>query len=175
VLFRSVRPERVRGLMMISPAAAPLDDAAVAALRQAFTLATPADALRFLDRICLRRPPGARLVASKLVEQAARAAVRDLLHAATSADAPTPAELGQLAVPTWLLWGRAERLLPPSMLTYLRAHLPAHVTVAPPEHSGHSPHLDRPARVPRLTLAFPEPRPPPRVRLAPAALTQLAG
>lgn len=154
--YALARPDRVRGLVLISPAAAPLDDAAIAALRRAFDLRSPDDAVRFLERVTLRRPPAARLIAGKLLEQAGRAAVRDLLRTASAADAPSPAELRRLAVPTWLLWGRAERLLPPSMLTYLRTHLPAHAVVASPERFGHCPHLDQPGRVARLVLSFAE-------------------
>lgn len=154
--YALARPERVRGLVLISPAAAPVDDEATAAIRRAFDLRTPDDAVRFLERVCEERPRAVRLVARKLVEQASRTAVRDLLRTVSAADAPTPAELGALAVPTWLLWGRAERLLPPSMLTHLRAHLPAHAVVTSPAGFAHCPHLDQPGRLARLILAFSE-------------------
>ncbi len=154
--YALAHPERVRGLVLISPAAAPVDDDATAAIRRAFDLRTPADAVRFLERVCEQRPPAARLVARKLIEQSARTAVRDLLRTATAADAPTPGELGALAVPTWLLWGRGERLLPPSMLTHLRAHLPPHAVVTSPAGFAHCPHLDQPGRLARLILAFAE-------------------
>lgn len=170
IRYALARPERVRGLVLVSPAAAPLDDDSSEQVRRSFELRTPADATRFLERICLERPPLARLVASKLVEQAARPAVRDLLRTASSDDALTPAELGSIGVPTWLLWGRAERLLPPSMLTYLRAHLPAHVVVASPDGFAHCPHLDQPGRLARLILTFAELSTTTRVRLTPDTL-----
>lgn len=172
--YALARPERVRGLVLVSPAAAPVDDDATDAIRRSFELRTPDDAVRFLERICLQRPPLARLVAGKLVEQSARPAVRDLLRTASPADAPTPDELASLAVPTWLLWGRAERLLPPSMLTYLRAHLPAHVLVASPDGFAHCPHLDQPGRLARMILTFAEFSTTTRVRVAPETLRATA-
>ncbi len=169
------RPELVRGLVLISPAGAPVDDDDTAALRRAFDLRTADDAVRFLDRICVRRPPAARLLAGKLIDQAGRSAVRDLLRTASAADALTAAELGRIAVPTWLLWGRAERLLPPSMLTYLRAHLPAHVLVAAPERFAHCPHLDQPDRVARVILDFATATAGASARLTPQTLARRAG
>ncbi|HUQ05085.1 MAG TPA: alpha/beta hydrolase [Kofleriaceae bacterium] len=168
--YALARPERVRGLVLVSPAGAPLDDDATEQVRTAFALTTPDDARRFLDRVFVERPPLAGLLARKIAEQASRPAVRDILRTASSADAPTPDELGAITVPTWLLWGRAERLLPPSMLTYLRAHLPAHALVASPDGFGHCPHLDQPGRLARLILSFAELSSTTRVRLTPQAL-----
>ncbi len=170
IRYALASPERVRGLVLVSPAAAPIDDAASEMLRRAFELRSPDEAVRFLARICQRRPPAARLVAGKLVAQANRTAVRDLLRTASAEDALTPAELGAINVPTWLLWGRAERLLPPSMLTYLRTHLPAHAVVASPERFGHCPHLDQPGRLARMVLTFAELATTTRVRVAPLAI-----
>ena len=168
--YALARPDRVRGLVLVSPAAAPTEDEATDAVRRAFDLRTPDDAIRFMERVCVERPPLARLVARKLVEQSQRTAVRNILRTASAADAATPDELGALAVPTWLLWGRAERLLPPSMLTYLRAHLPAHAVVASPDGFAHCPHLDQPGRLSRMILTFAELATTTRVRIAPEAL-----
>jgi pimeloyl-ACP methyl ester carboxylesterase len=168
--YALARPDRVRGLVLVSPAAAPTEDDATDAVRRAFDLRTPDDAIRFMERVCVERPPLARLVARKLIEQSQRTAVRDILRTASAEDAPTPDELGALAVPTWLLWGRAERLLPPSMLTYLRAHLPAHAVVASPDGFAHCPHLDQPGRLSRMILTFAELATTTRVRIAPEAL-----
>lgn len=168
--YALARPERVRGLVLVSPAVAPVDDDATDTIRGAFDLRSAADAIRFIERVCLERPPLARLVAGKLVEQSSRTAVRDFLRTVSAADAAIPEELAAIAVPAWLLWGRAERILPPSMLTYLRAHLPAHVVIASPDGFAHCPHLDQPGRLARMILTFAELSTPTRVRLTPQTL-----
>jgi pimeloyl-ACP methyl ester carboxylesterase len=52
------------------------------------------------------------------------------------------------------VWGRSERILPPSALAYFRAHLPAHVEILEPEGFGHCPHLDNPKRLARAITEF---------------------
>ena len=57
-------------------------------------------------------------------------------------------------MPTLLVWGRAERILPASGLAFFRAHLPPHARIEEPERCGHSPHLDRPAWLARTLVDF---------------------
>ena len=148
------RPERVRGLVLTSPAGAPLSDDELATLRSGFDLGTDADARAFMARLYHRRPWFGPIVAGEVRTLMHRPVIRDLLASARADDAPTPPELAALRPPTLLWWGRSERLLPPSGLAYLRANLPAHAVVEEPEGLGHCPHIDDPARLAERIVTF---------------------
>jgi pimeloyl-ACP methyl ester carboxylesterase len=147
------RPTRVCGLYLTSPAGAPLDDVALDDIRRAFTMRTTADARAFLDRVFHRSPLLAPAFARLILARASSTAVGDILRS-MSGDHPLPENLADLTMPLTLVWGRSERLLPPSSLAYLRDHLPAHAVIAEPDGFGHCPHLDNPMRLARMIAAF---------------------
>lgn len=136
------RPEKVRGLVLISPAASLATDADLDALRDTFALPTARDTVAFMRKIYHRPPWFAPLVAGEVRARMHRPVVRELLTSARPDHAATPAELASLRVPVLLLWGRSERLLPASALAYLRAHLPSHAVIEEPDDVGHCPHFD---------------------------------
>lgn len=147
------RPELVRGLFLTSPAAMPLSPEVRDDLRRAFAMRNRKEAVDFIARVLHRRPLLAPLVAGSLLRQAAAPAIADIL-ASMEGEHATPEQLAALRIPTTLLWGRSERLLPAEGLAYLREHLPAHVRVLQPPGLGHCPHIDAPARLAREVLAF---------------------
>lgn len=67
---------------------------------------------------------------------------------------PAPEVLGNLRVPTLLLWGRSDRVMLREMFDWYRAHLPAQAIVEEPEGVGHCPHLDRPLWTMRRIVDF---------------------
>ena len=146
------RPDRVAGLFLTSPAGARYDDAQVAELRAAFTMRTVDDARAFLGKVVHRASPLARLVAPVVLARAASPGVVDLVRTFGPEHAIT--DCGSIAAPIRVVWGRSERLLPPSALAYFKANLPAHATILEPAGFGHCPHLDDPARLARLIAAF---------------------
>jgi pimeloyl-ACP methyl ester carboxylesterase len=148
------RPGDVCGLYLTSPAGAPLDDLARADIRRAFTMRTTADARAFLDRVFHRSPALAPLLARLILDRASSSAVADILRSMGDDDNTLPDKLASLTIPVTLVWGRSERLLPPSSLAYLRGHLPLHAVIAEPHGFGHCPHLDDPARLAGMIAAF---------------------
>jgi pimeloyl-ACP methyl ester carboxylesterase len=148
------RPTRVRGLYLTSPGGAALDDATLDDLRRAFAIRTTAEARAFLDRVITRPGPAAPLLARLVRARAASPDVTSLLRTLDAHHRLTPDELARLAAPVTVLWGRAERLLPPAALAYFREHLPAHATILEPAGLGHCPHLDDPRRLAQLLAAF---------------------
>jgi len=56
----------------------------------------------------------------------------------------TAEQVGSLAMPVHLLWGRSDRLMPPSSLEFYRKSLPRHAIIEEPYGIGHCPHLDDP-------------------------------
>jgi pimeloyl-ACP methyl ester carboxylesterase len=148
------RPERVRALVLLSPAGARLSEDEWRELKDAFRIRTRADATRLIERVYHRPPWFLALFAHEFPEAFRRPAVQDILDTATNEHAPTPDDLASLPMPILLVWGKSERLLPASALEYFRAHLPPHAIIEQPEGFGHSPHLDEPARVADRILRF---------------------
>jgi pimeloyl-ACP methyl ester carboxylesterase len=143
------RPDRVRALVLVSPAGARSTDDEWRALKEAFEFSSRAGALLFLDRVYHRTPWLARAVAHELPASMRRRAVRDLLATASNEHAASPEELSALPMPVLLVWGRSERLLPDTHLDYFVKHLPKHAIVHRPYGFGHCPHVDEPADLAR--------------------------
>jgi pimeloyl-ACP methyl ester carboxylesterase len=141
------QPDALHALVLVSPAGARTSQEDLQALVEAFQTESPAEAARLLARLYHRAPWFVPLLGREFLGSLGRPGVRDLLASATLEDAPAPEELAGLTMPLALLWGRSERLLPPSHLDYFRKHLPAHAVVDEPEGFGHCPHLDNPVRL----------------------------
>jgi pimeloyl-ACP methyl ester carboxylesterase len=152
--FALARPERVRALVLVSPAGARIPQLELDALKQRFELGSRREAAEFLSRLYYKRPWFAPLVAGEIREMMRRPVVRDLLANATPEHGASPEELASLKMPVLLLWGRSERLLPSSMLEYFRRHLPAHAIVEEPERHAHCPHFDDPRGVAERIARF---------------------
>ncbi|MGZ3419480.1 MAG: alpha/beta fold hydrolase [Polyangiales bacterium] len=145
--YAIARPHRVRALIMVSPAAARMSEGEIDALRSSFAIKNRRDAVRFLDRIVLDAPFLMRVLAHELVEMLGRKHVREILESASPDHAPEPHQLAKLTMPILLVWGREERLFPPTALEWFRKNLPPHAQILEPAGFGHAPHLDRPADV----------------------------
>jgi pimeloyl-ACP methyl ester carboxylesterase len=154
VRYALARPEKVRALVLISPAGAQCADAEWRALKSAFDMSSRADAAAFFRRVYHTPPRFLSLLAHELPAAMASPPVRSILHGACNATALCPEELGALQVPILLVWGQAERLLPESHLSYFARHLPNTTQIERPEAFGHSPHVDAPAAVASLITRF---------------------
>jgi pimeloyl-ACP methyl ester carboxylesterase len=152
--YAIARPDRVRALVLVSPAGAPSTAAEWSALKGAFDFDSRAGGLEFLARVYHRTPLIARLVAHELSASIGRQVVRDLLAGASNEHAPTPEALAALPMPVLLVWGRSERLLPESHLDYYARHLPGRTVVERPEGFGHCAHVDQPGRVAERIVSF---------------------
>lgn len=147
-------PARLAGLALISPAGAPMTAGEWDELRDVFAIDSADGARRLLERLYHRAPWYLPALAPGLREVMQRAAVRDVMGAASPDDLPAPDSLRSLSMPILLLWGQSERLLPASSLDYFRRHLPAHALIEEPAGFGHSPHFDDPTRLAARLLAF---------------------
>lgn len=147
------RPERTRGLFLLSPAGAHLPGDHAAEVLATFRMRGRPEGRRFLDKLYHRAPLYTHLVAHELPRWMGREPVRDLLEHAHEIAFSTD-ELAKLTVPTVLSWGKSERLLPASGLAFLKAHLPAHVRIEEPDGVGHCPQLDDPRALARRLAAF---------------------
>ena len=148
------RPERVRGLMLVSPAGAKMEADEWRELVSAFDLTTTAEARRFLERVYHRPPWFLALFAHEFPDVLKKPAVRQILASVTPEHSPTPDQLALLSMPILLLWGRSERLLPASALAWFRQHLPPQTVIEEPAGFGHAPQMEQPERLAARVVAF---------------------
>ena len=148
------RPERVERLVLLSPGGARMADDELRALLASFDLASTKDARRFLATIYHRMPWFMPAFAPGLLDMARSRAVRDLVGSVKNDDSPAPEDLARLSMPVLLLWGKSERLLPPSNLAWFKEHLPRHAVIEEPEAVGHCAHLDDPRGTVERILRF---------------------
>lgn len=148
------RPDRVRALFLVSPAGARITQDEQRELVRAFDVPGRREAQVFLERLYHRPPWFLSLLAREFPDLLRTPAVREILESATEEDAPRPEELNALTMPILLLWGRSEKLLPASALTYFRANLPGHAVIEEPEGFGHTPQLEVPKRVAQRVVEF---------------------
>jgi pimeloyl-ACP methyl ester carboxylesterase len=154
IRYALMNPERVRALVLVSPAGARSSEEEWRALRGAFHVTSRAEARKFLERLYHRPPWFLPLLAHEFPETLARRAVRDLLETASNDDTPAPEALANLQMPILLVWGRSERLLPDTHLDYFCRHLPKHTVVERPHGFGHCPHFDAPRLLARRIVTF---------------------
>ncbi|HZU85406.1 MAG TPA: alpha/beta fold hydrolase [Polyangiaceae bacterium] len=152
--YALARPGQVRALVLVSPAGARASEEEWREIKRAFDVASRADGRAFLQRLYERPPWFLPLVAHEISSTLGRPAVRELLEAANNDHLPPPEELGALAMPVLLVWGKAERLLPESHFEYFARHLPKHAVIERPAGFGHCPHVDAPAELARRIVAF---------------------
>ena len=152
--FALRRPDRVRALVLVSPAGAPVPEEEFRELLDAFAVTDRRTARRLVERIYHRPPWFLALVAHEFPDVLKRRAVRDLLETATVEHAAKEEDLGTLRMPVLLLWGRSDRLLPAQALAFFRRNLPPHAVIEEPEGLGHSPQLEHPSRLAERILRF---------------------
>ena len=140
-------PERVRGLLLASPAGALLDAQDFAALTASFRVRSLGQARSLLDRLYHEPPWYNPLLAPDILRRFAVGPLRHCLESFRPEHMFTPDELAALRPPPLMLWGQSERLLPSTSLEFFRRVLPAHVRIEEPSEFGHCPYLDRPRAV----------------------------
>ncbi|MBX3193102.1 MAG: alpha/beta hydrolase [Labilithrix sp.] len=154
IKYALARSARVRALLLVSPAGAPLETDEWRELVSKFDVPDARAALVFLRRLYHRPPWFLALLAREFPHLLQNPAVREILESATPADAPRPDALASLKMPILLVWGRSEKLLPPSALAFFRDNLPAHAVIEEPEGYGHTPQFEVPDHLADRLLGF---------------------
>jgi pimeloyl-ACP methyl ester carboxylesterase len=147
-------PEDVRALGLLAPAGARLPPDRFAELLQRLEVNTAREGLAFTRRLFHRAPLAALLFSTQMPKMHNTPAVRAIRALAKEEDHVSPEQLARVVVPTLLLWGGSEKLLPEEMLTYYRRHLPPSARIEVVEGVGHVPQMERPREVVRRLVAF---------------------
>jgi pimeloyl-ACP methyl ester carboxylesterase len=142
--FALRHPDVVRGLFLTSPAGARMDHETFRRFLEVFDFRSNGDARDFLRRLYHRPPWYVPLLAPDVRSSFTRKAVRDILDNAAADRLFSPEELSTLRMPIYLLWGKADRLLPRENFHFYKGALPAHAVIEEPEDMGHCPHFDDP-------------------------------
>ncbi len=148
------RSERVRGLILCSPGGAAAEEAELERFLEQFRMARWRDARRFVDRLHAGSPWYGPLIARGVRRRFQRPPLRAFLEGIRPGDLLDPEEVAAVPDPTWVVFGRADVLMPPAHRAFFRAHLPAHAHLDEPPHLGHCPYLDRPGHLAETVLRF---------------------
>jgi pimeloyl-ACP methyl ester carboxylesterase len=148
------RPEQVKGLALISPAGARVADDRMKALFDALNVDTVARAHAIALRLFHKPPFGLRLWAPDLQRMYSTDSVKAVIREQRTSGFVAPEVLGNLRVPTLLLWGEKEKLLPFEGIYYFREHLPADAEIYVVPGFAHLPQIERPREVIRRLIAF---------------------
>jgi pimeloyl-ACP methyl ester carboxylesterase len=154
VRYATERPDRVLGLMLVAPGGAPMDEEDLKEFVDGFMLNSHGKALDFVDRLFHRPHPMRHLLAWGIRQQFGRTGVEELLRSVRPEDLLAPEELEQLAMPVFVLWGEADRVLWPEHRRFFEQHLPDHAEVHRIEEYGHVPHMSHPDCLAARLLEF---------------------
>lgn len=148
VRYAMERPENVKGIVLSSPAGAPLNREEFDHIRSTFNIRGMEEAGRFLDLLYHEPPKFRRLIERFILKLISRPHIQgffDSFDPDSDEDLSfTPEDLGSLSMPIQFWWGESERLLPLSCYEYYKEHLPSHAHIERPARWGHSPHMEHP-------------------------------
>jgi pimeloyl-ACP methyl ester carboxylesterase len=135
-------PDRVRAVVGLAPAGAPLSEDDRASLRHAFR-GGPDAALEMPSRLYRKPPFLARFFTRDMGRHFSEAAIQRLLaELAEHGAGIEPGELARIAQPVLILWGEADSILPAGSVDYFRAHL-RHAAVEVLRECGHLPQVEQ--------------------------------
>lgn len=136
------RPDLVRGLYLVAPGGAAMDEEELSRFLERFALRTHGDALRFVDDLFHRPHRFRHALAWGTRQQFRRSRVRAVVRSFRRESLLAPEDLRGLSMPVEVLWGGADRVLTPGHLRFWRTHLPPHARLVVHEETGHVPHID---------------------------------
>lgn len=150
----SEAPQAIKALALVSPAGARVEPERLRALKASFDITTTKEARQITRRLFHRAPFTYELFAGQLKVLYGSAAVRGVLGEVKETDFVDPERLQKLIMPTLLVWGQSEKLLPYESLAYFREYLPKHAEIHEVRGFGHIPQMERPAELVELLLGF---------------------
>jgi pimeloyl-ACP methyl ester carboxylesterase len=137
-------PGSLRALGLVSPAGAQISDARFKALIESFQVQDAKGARVLAHKLFVKPPLSLLLFADELRKMMSSETVRNIVATTSTADLVQPEQLRALQMPTLLIWGQSEKLLPYEGLDFFRAHLPAHAEIHEVKGFGHMPQMEHP-------------------------------
>ena len=148
------RPDRVRGLLLISPGGAGMSEEGLRAFLGRFRMPDRRSGLEFLRRIYHAPPFWLPAISWAVVGVFSRPWLQRLIRGLRAEHLLTAEQFRALPAPLLILWGRSEKLMLPEMRDWFVRHLPEGGRLEEPEEFGHCPHLDRPGRLIQAVRQF---------------------
>ncbi len=146
--------DRLVALAVVSPAGARVSEARMKGLLASFQISTTAQARALTRKLFHRAPLPLLLFSSQLKKIYGSAAVRSAMSEVKPGDVVTEDMLGNLKMPTLLVWGKSEKVLPYESIDYFRAWLPKGAEVCEVEGFGHIPQMENPKELVTLLCDF---------------------
>lgn len=146
-------PEKVKALVLSSPAGAPMAEN-IESLKQKFRIKNRKDARAFMEDLYHKMPWYSWLFEGFIIQMMGREHIQQFFDVTGDEHSFSPEQLQSLEMPILFMWGESEKLLPQSNLTYYKEHLPSHAIVERPPRFGHSPHIERPRSIAKRVSSF---------------------
>lgn len=157
IRFALRTPEMLRGLMLCSPGgAAESSPGDLETFVDQFRISTYGEARDFINKIHAKPVWYAPFLAADLRRRLGRPTVQRLIKEISFEHLLTPGQLGSLKVPTALVWGRSESLMPTRHRDFFVDNLPKHAVVIEPDGFGHCPYIDEPKALARVVIRWAE-------------------
>jgi pimeloyl-ACP methyl ester carboxylesterase len=137
-------PDALRALGLVSPAGAQITQARFEQLLASFQVTDVKGARVLAHKLFVKPPLSLLLFADELRKMMSSETVKSIVAAISHADLVQGAQLSALSMPTLLIWGQSEKLLPYEGLDFFRAHLPAHAEIHEVKGFGHMPQMEHP-------------------------------
>jgi pimeloyl-ACP methyl ester carboxylesterase len=153
--YASARPERVKRLILVSPGGAPEDEASLQRFLDTFRIDDRAQAMEFVDNLFAKQPGLLRHALARGIHQRfSNASLREMIDGMSAEQLLRPEELRTLEMPTLLVWGKQERILPAHHLEFYREHLPGHAEIEMWDRFGHIGFLEQSEAIAQRVLSF---------------------
>lgn len=155
IRYALARPERVAGLALVSPGGAPLPPEEFEAFVERFRVETHGQALEFVEDIFAKVPTLMRHpLAHSIRRRFAHPNLRRLIEEISPGQMLSASDLRALRMPTLLVWGREEKLLPRAHFRFFVQNLPEHAFVEELGDFGHIGFMEQPAALTQRVLTF---------------------
>lgn len=150
--FALEEPEALRALALVAPAGARVTDERFNGLIDSFRVDDTKKARVLVNKLYAKPPLYMMLFADELRKMVSTDTVKSIVREVSPADMLHAEQVATLTMPTLLIWGRQEKLLPYEGLDFFRANLPTSAEIHEVKGFGHMPQMEHPrAFVERVT------------------------
>lgn len=156
--FAHEEPAALEALALVSPAGAKIAPHRLESTLRSFEISTRREARGLVRKLFAKPSLPLLAFAGELRHLAGSPAAKSIRQQVTPEDSVTEEMLRGLSMPTLLIWGQQEKLLPYESLDYFRAHLPKNAEVHEVYKFGHMPQMEHPREFVRRITAFAEAR-----------------